>query len=166
MIFRKACMADADAIMEIIDYARHRMWQEGKHQWDETYPLRTHIEADMQQGNAYVMCRAGRVVAYGAVAFGEEPAYRRLLDGEWKSDLSYVVLHRLAVAGTERRQGVGEAFMREVERLMQMHGVHSFRVDTNYDNGAMLHLFRKLHFDYCGTVGYDRGTRMAYEKLI
>lgn len=36
--FRKASAADAGAIMEIIDFARHKMLDEGRRQWDEHYP--------------------------------------------------------------------------------------------------------------------------------
>ena len=39
-VFREAWPIDVDAIMEIIDYARCRMLDEGKQQWDEHYPLR------------------------------------------------------------------------------------------------------------------------------
>jgi hypothetical protein len=30
----------------------------------------------------------------------------------------------------------------------------------------MLHLMEKLGFEYCGKIQYERGERMAFEKLI
>lgn len=164
-IFRKAMPADAGAIMEIIDYARRRMLDEGKQQWDEHYPLLKDINADIEAGHGMVLCIDGRVVAYGAVIFGEEPAYRHITNGKWLSDLPYVVVHRLAVSKGHRQRGLGELFMRQVEDMMRQNGVHSFKIDTNFDNVAMLHLLEKLHFTYCGEIRYGRGIRKAYEKL-
>lgn len=164
--FRPATDADAAAIMEIIDYARQRMLAEGKQQWNESYPLLEHIEADIHGGHGYVICQAGEVAVYGAIIFGEEPAYNNIRKGQWLSDLPYVVVHRLAVSGKMREQGLGTRFMQQVEKLMLQRGVHSFRVDTNFDNFAMQRVLEKLHFRYCGEIAYERGVRMAYEKLV
>ena len=166
LIFRPANGQDLPAILEIIDYARQRMLAEGKKQWNEAYPTETHISGDLREGNGYVVCDGGQVVAYGAIVFGEEPAYRDIRKGAWLTEQPYVVVHRLAVAGNARRQGLGTFFLQQVERLMQEKGVHSFKADTNFDNTAMLHTFEKLGFQYCGEIYYDKGARMAFEKVI
>ncbi len=49
---------------------------------------------------------------------------------------------------------------------MQEKGMHSFKADTNFDNAAMLHTFEKLGFQYCGEIYYEKGARMAFEKVI
>lgn len=166
VVFRRALEGDAGSIMEIIDFARQKMLAEGKQQWDEGYPLRSDIDADISGGDAYVLCIGGRVVAYGVIIFGEEPAYRHIVNGKWLSDQPYVVVHRLAVSGRERRRGLGRLFMQRVEQMMAERGVHSFKVDTNFDNEAMLHMLDKLSFSYCGEINYERGTRMAFEKVL
>lgn len=166
LTFRLATLADAPAIMSIIDYARHQMLAEGKQQWNESYPVLQHIEADILSGHAYVMCLCDKIVAYGAIIFGEEPAYRHIQKGQWLSEQPYVVVHRLAVSGTARKRGLGTLFMQWVEKLMLERGVYSFKVDTNFDNFAMQRVLEKLHFCYCGEIKYERGTRMAYEKIV
>ncbi len=168
-LFRPATQADLNDIMDIIDYARQRMLAEGKRQWDEHYPQREHIEADIRGGYGHVLCQSGEVVAYGAILFGKEPepAYRHLTGGTWLSEQPYVVVHRLAVAGTARGRGFGLLLMSQVESLMRERGVRSFKVDTNFDNFAMQHILEKMHFRYCGDIHYgERGSRMAYEKII
>jgi hypothetical protein len=40
------------------------------------------------------------------------------------------------------------------------------KVDTNFDNAAMLHLLKKLGYTYCGEVYLAGGERKAFEKLI
>lgn len=165
IMLRPATFADVPTIMDIIDYARRRMLAEGKQQWNEAYPTSEHIEADIRGGYGYVMCLRGGIVAYGAIIFGEEPAYRHITKGQWLSEQPYVVLHRLAVSGSVRERGLGTLFMQRVEELMRERGIHSFKVDTNFDNFAMQRVLEKLHFHYCGEIAYERGTRMAYEKL-
>ena len=164
--FRRASADDVPGIMEIIDYAREKMLEAGKKQWDASYPTLEHISGDLEAGHGYVLCADGEIAAYGAVVFGEEPAYRHIRGGSWLSIQPYVVLHRLAVSGKYKRNGMATRFMAEVEAMMRMRGVHSFKVDTNYDNEAMLSLLDKLQFRYCGEIEYEKGTRMAYEKLI
>lgn len=165
MRFRKATLLDTPAVMGIINDAVSLMLSLGRRQWNENYPTLTHIMADITAGNGYVMDRDGRTVAYGAVVFTGEPAYDAI-DGCWLSDIPYVMVHRLAVALSERGHGTGTAFMRAVENLAASEGIGSFRVDTNFDNADMLALIDKLGFDYCGEVRYESGLRRAYEKLI
>ncbi|MFJ1442200.1 hypothetical protein ACILFQ_09880 [Capnocytophaga canimorsus] len=44
--------------------------------------------------------------------------------------------------------------------------MNSIKIDTNFDNYAMLKVLEKAKYTYCGTV-YFRGTpRMAFEKLL
>ena len=50
--------------------------------------------------------------------------------------------------------------------LAALRGVHSIKVDTNYDNFYMQHLLRSLGFTYCGDVIYPQGSRLAYEKVF
>lgn len=164
-LFRKADMADLDGIMSIIDFARRQMLSEGKHQWDASYPVRAHAEADIQAGTGYVMLDGGTLVAYGAVVFTGEPAYR-VIKGAWLSAQPYVVLHRIAVAKEARGKGMGCLFMREVERMALAKDVHSFKIDTNHDNNRMRRALGRQGFTYCGEIRYPQGARMAYEKLL
>lgn len=151
--------------MTIIADAVGRMLREGKQQWDETYPTSRHIAADIRNGNAYVIESEGRVVAYGAVVFTGEEAYESL-QGAWLSDRPYVVVHRMAVAQTLQGRGLARIFLESVESLARTKGIGSFRIDTNFDNFAMLHLLDKCGFAYCGEIRYGGGARRAYEKLL
>ena len=162
---RKATMHDAPRIWQLMLQAKAQMYREGKQQWDESYPLPTHIEADIAKGYAHVLCKADVVVAYGAVAYDGEPAYD-VIEGEWLSVQPYVVVHRLAVADEAKRQGVATRFMQEVEKLAVTNGVYSFKVDTNHDNFYMQRMLKTLGFAYCGVIHYPRGERMGYEKTL
>lgn len=163
--FRQATTGDIDSIMTIIRQAVEQMRREYKHQWDDEYPQRSHIAADVAQGCGYVMLCGGQLAAYGAVIFSGEPSYEGIR-GRWLTDGPYVVLHRLAVADAVKGQGVAVRFMAEVEKMAVAKGVHSFKVDTNYDNTRMRRVLCKLGFAYCGDISYPQGDRMAYEKPL
>lgn len=107
----------------------------------------------------------GNVVAYGAVAFDGEPAYKAI-EGAWLTDGDYVVLHRMAVADGEKGRGVATEFMRRVEAMACGRGTGSMRVDTNFDNRYMLRMLGRLGFVYCGKVRYRSGERLAFEKTL
>ena len=153
---RPATMDEIPVIWEIILQAKAQMYREGKHQWDENYPTDVLVPSD---DDSYI-------IAYGAVVFDGEPAYNGLWDGQWLSEQPYVVLHRLAVADRWKRQGMAVRYMQAVCDLALSRGIRSFKVDTNYDNFYMQHVFSRLGFTYCGRIRYDAGERMAYEKLL
>lgn len=163
--FRVAQATDVDRIWDIIQQAKAQMRKENKQQWDESYPAMEHIMADLSCGYAYVLCADGRVVAYAAVVFDGEPTYRSI-DGKWLSDLPYVVVHRLAVSDEMKHKGIAVIVMREIERLSVYKGVHSFKVDTNFDNLGMQKVLSKCGFKYCGEIIFQGDSRIAYEKLI
>lgn len=165
--FRPAKLSDLAAIMRLIHAAVDAMLAAGKHQWDHTYPATEHILNDLAAHIAYVMEDEEGVMAYCAVDFRGEPAYPGI-EGEWltPTDDPYVVVHRLAVDPALQGHGIATRVFRAVENLAAGQGIGSFKIDTNYDNFVMLHLMEKLEFEHCGTIHYERGDRMAFEKLI
>lgn len=163
--YRRATSDDFDSIMLIMEQAKAHMRREGRTQWNESYPSANHILSDIEQGNGRVFVDNNDVMAYGAVVYTGEPVYDNL-EGIWLSEQSYVVVHRLAVSDSYKGQGVAARFMKEIENEAVARDVHSFKVDTNFDNKYMLGILDRLGFSYCGKVHYEGGERLAYEKLI
>ncbi len=163
--FRPAQASDLPRVWELVQQAKVLMDREGRRQWDESYPLPAHLEEDLRHRYAYVLSDRASVIAYAAVVFDGEPAYRRI-HGRWLSDGPFVVVHRLAVAEDCQGHGVATRLMREVEKLSVGQGVFSFRVDTHLENTRMRRVLEKCGFIYCGEVFYPRGSRMAYEKRL
>lgn len=164
-VFRKAEEADLPAIGAILRGAVARMLAEGKRQWDENYPNERHAADDIANGVGYVMESDGEVVGYAAVVTSGEPAYTSI-QGRWLTDGDYVVVHRMAVSRDVKGKGIGKTMMTAVENLAGSLGIGSFRIDTNFDNTAMLALLSKLGFSYCGEIQYEHGSRKAFEKIL
>ncbi len=165
-VFQKASGEDFEEVWKIVDDARNRMLREGKQQWDNNYPLPSHIHNDIANETAYVLKdSSGKTVCFGAVIFDGEAAYESI-EGRWLSEKEYVVVHRLAVSQETQGQGVASLFLQQVEKLARQKGIESFKVDTNFDNFAMMAVLDKLGFTYCGEISYDKGKRRAYEKEL
>lgn len=166
-IFRKAQISDLPAVMVIIRQAIDQMRSEGKNQWNENYPTVGHISSDIEKGYGFVLedAATGIIACYGAIVYDGEPAYNHL-EGEWLSEYPYVVVHRMAILNEFKGQGLAAVFFDCVEKISLKKGVRSFKIDTNYDNSRMLNVLRRLGFTYCGTIHYEGGQRMAYEKII
>lgn len=172
-LFRTATGEDLPRILEIIAQARRRMAAAGSDQWQDGYPARENIEADLARGYGHLLSvpddRATdkeRIIAYGAIVFDGEPAYEALEGGKWLSEGAYVVVHRLAVADEALGHGIGTEFFHRVEQMARERGIGSFRVDTNFDNHRMLQLLAREGFTRCGKVRYRSGEREAFEKLL
>ncbi len=162
---RKATLADKERIWEIIQQAIALRKEQGSRQWQDGYPNEDVVQSDIDKGYGHVVEVAHRIVGYVAIIFDVEPAYNDI-DGKWLSDGPYVGIHRLASAQDPHMKGVGTAIMSGVEEIAVDHGVYSIKVDTNFDNGGMLHVFEKLGYQYCGEVHFRGAARKAFEKLL
>lgn len=165
MLLRKAKESEIAHIWKIVEGAIERRRLDGSEQWQNGYPdLRT-IQSDFENGFGYVVDRDDDVVGYGAIIFDDEPAYNDI-KGKWLSSGSYVVVHRLTVSSNAIGKGVAKFFLNALESLAIGNQVHSTKVDTNFDNVAMLHILNKLGYTYCCEVLFSGSYRMAFEKML
>ncbi len=165
MVFRRAEVADTQRCWELIVEAKAFMKVDGRCQWDENYPTYDHVVNDIADGVAWVLCEDELPMAYAAVVFTGEPAYEHL-KGEWLSIQPYVIVHRLCVADQAKGKGLAYRYFEETISLAKSLSVNSFKVDTNFDNAAMLHILKKMDFTYCGEIFYQQGVRLAFEKIL
>ncbi len=178
--FRTATPDDCDRILTIIRQAQAQMRALGSAQWQDGYPARPDIEADIihERGIVAQIKAAFQpntpegqpsewlTVGYAAVVFDGEPAYTALEGGCWQTPEPYVVVHRLAVADEAKRRGIATALMLHAAKLAARRGIRSFRIDTAHENHYMQALLARLGFSSCGTVRYRSGERIAYERLL
>jgi len=162
---KKATNEDKGRIWEILQQAIELRKQDGSSQWQDGYPNVETVQNDINKGYGYVLRSESQILAYMAVIFDGEPAYNAL-KGQWLSDQDYVVVHRVAVAQDIKTKGTATFLMKELETVAVANGVYSIKVDTNFDNKAMLRILEKLGYQYCGEVYFRGSARMAFEKLL
>lgn len=161
MNIRRTTIDDLDAIEKIYAGAREQMKLDGNpNQWKDSSPSISAVIADIENGNSYVMEYGGRICAVFSFIIGEDATYRIIESGEWKNDLPYGTIHRIASDRTVR--GV---FSKCLEYCLTLIG--NIRIDTHKDNAIMRHLVEKYGFEHCGIIYIADGSeRIAYQKTV
>lgn len=162
---RKSHHSEIDFIWEILQSAIARRKAEGSKQWQDGYPNPEVLKSDFQKNASYVFTFNEEIIGYCAVLINDEPAYQEL-QGQWLSESDFIVLHRIAIAEKYLGKGFAKQMMEHVEKLALSQKIYSIKADTNFDNLAMLHLFNKLGYSYCGEVHFRGSPRKAFEKLL
>ena len=161
---RPAVAEDVAAIMPVFAQARAAIAALGIDQWQDGYPTEAHIEADIAQGYAYVLCALGVVQGYFAMINDPEPTYARIYDGAWLTDGAYTTVHRVAMADALRGKGGAEQAMQYVIARSLRAGVPAVRIDTHQGNLRMRKFLEKQGFSACGTIYLASGAaRIGYE---
>lgn len=164
-ILRKAETADRDTIWHILQQAIQRRKQDGSTQWQQGYPNLDTVESDIAKGFGYVMTVNGEIAVYVALIMNDEPAYSNI-EGAWLSNGEFVVVHRVAVDEKFAGKGMVKILFDHIEEFTRNKGIQSVKVDTNFDNLAMLKILESKGYSYCGEVFLAGGIRKAFEKII
>ena len=163
MNIRHSTIRDLERMREIYAYARDFMVRTGNpNQWGPTnWPPEDLLRQDVAEGNSFVCEEDGRVIGTFFYVFGYdiEPTYREIVDGSWRDDEPFGVVHRLAGDGSAK--GIGEFCL---NWAFDQSG--HLRVDTHGDNKVLQNLLEKLGFERRGTIFVveDDYPRIAYEK--
>lgn len=165
MILRRATITELSEIWRIFEQAIAKRKKELSDQWQNGYPNLEIIVQDIKNEYGFVALINDNIVGYVAIIFDGEPAYEAI-KGQWLSKINYAVTHRLAVTQAVPLKGLGTAIMKAVEDIVKQNNIFSIKVDTNYDNIAMLRVFEKLNYTFCGEVTLPTGQRKAFEKLL
>jgi GNAT superfamily N-acetyltransferase len=165
MNLRKAIPSEVPAIWEILQQAIERRKQDGSQQWQDGYPNEQSIHTDLANGSAYVLTEKDEIIAYAAIIFDVEPAYTDI-QGKWLTNEDYVVVHRVATSNKVLGKGIATHLFKLIEDLAITSNVYSIKVDTNFDNLAMLRILDKLDYTYCGEVFFRGSARKAFEKVL
>ena len=159
-MIRKAVESDLLDIKSIVDKARELMKASGNvNQWVDGYPSIDVLLSDIRSGNAYLLLREDKVVAYFAMIDGPDPTYNLITKGSWLNDDSYGVLHRIA------SNGEAKGVFKEILLYASEH-YSNIRIDTHHDNRIMQRLLEQNGFVYCGVIFLADGSpRLAYQRI-
>lgn len=165
MVLRKAKRADIPVIWEILQHGIQQRKRDGSDQWQNGYPNEQTVWDDINKDCACVLVDEDRVIVYAAVIKGTEPAYL-IIDGEWLNYDNYITVHRVATSKNEKGKGVGKELFHRIEALCVSEKVYNIRVDTSFDNAAMLKILERLNYTYCGDIMMNGAERRAYQKEV
>ena len=164
--YRKATLEDIDEIMKAVEDSREILRLQGNGQWQNGYPNRDDFLNDIRNGRLFVIEDKGIPVGACALTYREEE-YHHLYEGEWLTDLPYMVMHRVALKKEYQGKGYGKKLFEVFISQAEKEGYHSLRIDTHEGNAIMRHLLEIYGFIYCGKVIlYPNKDRMVFEKII
>lgn len=142
-------------------------------QWQNGYPDTAQIEADIQNGHAYVAGQNGTITGTAALVPGPEAAYSTLHGGSWlRRGEGYAVIHRMAVANAAKGTGTAAALLQRLEEAAHAASAATVRLDTHRSNRAMQRFLHKHGYTQRGVVYLaprhpgDDTARVALEKLL
>ncbi len=163
--FRKATPHEAPQIWRILQQAIKQRKVAGSNQWQDGYPNLTTLQKDIDKKQGYVIVVNNTIIGYCALLMNDEPAYAKL-KGKWLTEASFVVFHRVAISAAFLGEGWAKKLFEHIEVFAKKNETYSIKADTNYDNHAMLHLFKTFGYSYCGEVSFRGSPRLAYEKVL
>jgi GNAT superfamily N-acetyltransferase len=158
--------ADLDAVTALLGACVREMQARGLDQWDDVYPTRATLAADIAAGTLYRAARAGSGDVIGSFTLNttQDPEYA---DVPWQiTDGPVAVVHRLMVHPTIQRQGLGSHLMRVAEQRAYELGYRAMRIDTYKKNGRALALYRSLGYAERGDVCFRKGVFACFEKRL
>ncbi|MXV39138.1 GNAT family N-acetyltransferase [Flavobacteriaceae bacterium Ap0902] len=164
--FRQATKEDIKSIWDIIQFAIESRKQDGSSQWQDGYPHLGIIENDIQKRYGYVLTQNQEILFYAALISEKEPAYEAMKESWLTSHQPYAVIHRMAASPKAAGKGLSKIMMDCLENKALRSKFESIRIDTNFDNQAMLKILKKRDYIYCGTVYFRGSARKAFEKLL
>lgn len=158
-------MDQAKAIWQILSDAIARRKADGSNQWQDGYPNLSVVKSDIENGYGFVITEDQTLVGYCAIMINDEPAYAEI-EGKWLTDGDFIVYHRVAVSEQYLGKGIARVMLGFIDEFALSKRIFSVRADTNFDNAAMLALFEKTGYKYCGEVYFRGSARKAFEKVL
>lgn len=162
MKLRNAEPHEAEQCYQCIEDARAYHASLGFEQWHPDYPTQGTILEDIAQKIGYVFVNEQGIVGYCCIMIGEEPAYRKI-EGAWKTELPYTVIHRMAFNRKARGGGFSKEAIDLIKEFCLSKQINAIRVDTQTENKVMQHILDREGFAYCGLIQFDGGPKLAYE---
>ncbi|MGN0708912.1 MAG: GNAT family N-acetyltransferase [Anaerovoracaceae bacterium] len=162
MDLRKAEKNEAEICYQCIEDARAYHKSMGFEQWHPDYPTLQTILGDIADGTGFVFENERGILGYCCIIIGDEPAYHRI-DGAWKTERPYAVVHRMAFSKNARGGGLSKKALDLIKDFCRENNVDALRVDTQDENKVMQHILDREGFSYCGLVQFDGGPKLAYE---
>lgn len=163
--FRKAEIVEMNEIWTILQQAILRRKKDGSNQWQDGYPNLEVVKNDIQNNYGYVLTEEKTIIGYCAIVINDEPEYLNI-EGNWLTNADFVVVHRIAISENYIGKGLSKTIIEFIEDLARKINIHSIKVDTNHDNIAMMKIFDKCGFTFCGIVHFRGSPRRAYEKVL
>lgn len=163
--FRKANLDELTPIWDILQQGIARRKKDGSNQWQNGYPNPEIIINDIEKGAGFILTEKNTIIGYCAILINDEPEYAKI-EGNWLTNDDFVVFHRIVISENHVGKNLSKKILEFVEEFALSNYIYSIKADTNYDNIAMLTIFERMGYVYCGEVCFRGSSRKAFEKVL
>jgi len=146
-----------DIVLSILDEAAGWLQLRGFHQWPVPFPEQR-VVRQFERGEVYLALLNDQAVGTFALQASDVAVW-----GAQPADAFYV--HCLAIRRSVGGRGVGQALLREAERLSSKAGKAYLRLDC-IENAPLMRYYESAGFRYCGRVDGAAWSAALYEKQV
>ncbi|GGM34240.1 N-acetyltransferase [Paraliobacillus quinghaiensis] len=160
----KATEKDLGAIMKVVDQVIEVMHAQGSFQWDESYPLVSDYQKDLNRDELYVYEELGAILGACTISNRGHEEYHLI---NWSEHDLALTLKRLAVSPNARGKGVADQFIEFAEELAHKKNIPHLNTDTFAENLYAQQLFKRNEFRFVQARIEDEGSELYYfEKNV
>ena len=158
---RLARLDELDALLDLVRAAVRHMESQGIHQWDDVYPDRATLRADIDKHSLQLLEVNGLIAGIMSIDDQQPREYR---DVPWKYPGRALVVHRLCIDPGYQRRGLATHLMEFVQTTAEARGYDTVRLDAFTQNRAASALYERLGYEKAGTVQFRKGLFFCFEK--
>ena len=152
-LIRVAGAPDVDVVWQLLAACRSTLSASGIAQWDDVYPTRDTVRADVAAGRLFIVTGADRCLGAVTLDGNPEASYASLA---WSYADPALIVHRLCVAPDMQGKGFGRQLMDFAERHAMANGWGSIRLDAYSGNAAAVDLYRRRGYRQVGELFFPR----------
>ncbi len=161
-LLRPALPEEYTTVLDIFSRAVVQMNHNGIYQWDEIYPDRDTLRADIERGEMYVYA-AQQPVACIVLNEEQDETYQAV---NWQCGGRCAVVHRLCVDPQYQNGGVARRMLEAAEELLKRREYTSIRLDAFSHNPFALRLYERSGYINRGEIALRKGRFFCYEKRL
>ena len=161
-VFRRATLSDFKAVAAMYESAVGALCDSRIDQWDEVYPAKRMLRADILKRQMFVLTQQQRIVSAVVINRRQHQLYKT---AKW-SFTRPAVLHRLCVAPEFQHKGYGKKTVGCAEHHLRRTHRCSIRLDAFSQNPSALQLYEGLGYTMVGRVYFRKGEFKLFEKSL
>jgi ribosomal protein S18 acetylase RimI-like enzyme len=156
----------AEKIHALLQACGTHMRENGIMQWNENYPLLTHVESDIKNGGMYCMMDDLNIAGIVVIDENQSPEY---LDVDWTfHEEPILVVHRFAVHPSYQKAGIGKKLMDFALEHAVKNNYKNIRLDAYSGNERTQKFYLNRGYQKVGEIYFPFRTEHfnCYEKNL
>jgi ribosomal protein S18 acetylase RimI-like enzyme len=160
---RLARLEELETVYSLVQEAIRHMDKQGIPQWDDIYPSKAILNADIENRQMHLIEVEGRVAGLIVINEDQSPEYAGVA---WEYGGRVLVVHRLTIHPDYQRHRLASYLMDFAEETAAAENYDCIRLDAFTPNPAAFNLYENRGYRRAGIVRFRKGDFFVYEKKI